>query len=75
MRFKGSLQQGIGAYYVRINKGAWRIHRAVDMCFGGEVHEGIWSKVGKGLLHGLFISDVGLNEAVSRMLVNLGQVA
>ena len=71
-------KQGVGAKDVGVKEITRAIDRSIDMRLGGEVHDGIWLKVGESGSHGLRLTDVGFKELVVRVVHNLierGEVA
>ncbi|GJD81886.1 hypothetical protein NBEOAGPD_5142 [Methylobacterium gregans] len=62
------LEQDLGADHVGADEGTGSGDRAVDVALGGQVHHGLGAEVGEGGLDGVRVADVGLDEAVARVV-------
>jgi hypothetical protein len=67
----GGLEQRIGADNIGIDKRARSLDRAVDVAFGGKVHDPVGRKFGEMPLQGGRVANVGAHPLVARMV---GQV-
>ena len=58
---------------IGLNKRAGTIDAAINMTFGGQVHDRLRLVARDRLLDGLAVSDVDLLELVARMIGNVGE--
>lgn len=72
------LQQREGANDIGLDEVARPVDRAVDMAFGGEMHDDVGPELGEERPHALAVADIGLLEAVAvaaQLRVERGEVA
>src|SRR6185312_15836372 len=64
------LEQRIGADNIGRDEISWRIDRAVDMAFGGKMHDGIGVETGEQAVDRRAVADIGEAESIARMGFN-----
>src|SRR5690554_7659280 len=69
----GGFQQGVGAYDVGFDKVCGAVYGAVNVAFGGQVHDGVWLVLGQYAVYFGAVADVDLLEAVALVVADLGQ--
>ncbi len=61
------LQQRVGADDIGLNEFARPVDRAVDVAFGGQMHDDVGPEGGEDLLHARGVDDVGAGERIARI--------
>jgi len=69
----GGFQQCIGADDVGLDECRRAVDGAVDVGLGGQVHDGIRLEAAQRLAYRSLITDVGLQEAIARVVLDLAQ--
>ena len=69
----GRFQQGVGADDVGFDEGRWPVDGAIDMAFGGQVHDGIGLVLGKDAVEFCAVANIDLLKRVARAGAALGQ--
>ena len=70
---EGRLKELEGSGDVGGDELARAVDRAVDVGFGGQVHDRLWLGGGEGPAHGLGIADIGLDEGEARLALQIGE--
>ena len=68
------LEQSIRPDDICLNEVARAVDRAIDMCFGGQVHDRIGGKIEKRGAQSRGVADVDLFEAMPRFFPNLREI-
>ncbi|CAM5367949.1 hypothetical protein RLIN73S_00790 [Rhodanobacter lindaniclasticus] len=68
-----AFEQAQGADHVGLHELGRAVDRAVDVRFGGEIHDGIGLVFGQQLRHQRAVADVALYENVTRITLQRGQ--
>lgn len=67
-------EQVKGAYDVGLNKHTRPVNRTIHMAFGGEIDDGTWFGVGQQVGDEIAITDVAVDELVTRIAIKLLEV-
>src|SRR5690606_14312975 len=69
----GGYQQLVGTDDVGLDELGRTVDGAIDMGFGGQVHDGVWLELQQRFAYPLTIGDAGLQELIARIAIHFRQ--